>query len=70
MTTRGKEIAKFFCGFETYHALASAYFWLSGTSLTVFGFEITPGWGFAGTLIHAIIAIGLGAFAWRSPVRV
>lgn len=34
---RPKEIAKFFCGFEAFHAIFHAYLWFSGTEFSAFG---------------------------------
>ena len=39
---RLKEVAKFVCGVEAYHAVVHAYLWFSGTSLPVFGITTTP----------------------------
>ena len=70
MSTTGKEIAKFACGFETFHALSHAYLWLSGTTITFFGFQFGPTWNIAGVIINGLIALGLGTYAWRTPARV
>ena len=69
MTNRKKEIAKFVCGAETFHAFTHTYFWLSGTTLTVFGIAETPTVSMAGAIINALIALVLGIYAWR-PHRV
>ncbi len=61
-----KEIAKFACGAEAFHAFVHAYFWLSGTTLTVFGITQTPTVNATGALINAAISIVLGIYAWRS----
>lgn len=64
-----KEIAKFFCGFETLHTFVHAYLWLSGTTLTVFGITLTPAWHPAGMVVNGVIALVLGIYAWKSPGR-
>lgn len=69
MTNRKKEIAKFFCGFEAFHALSAAYFWLSGTTIIAFGITVTPALSMAGTVIHAAISVVLGVYAWRSSTE-
>lgn len=70
MTNRKKEIAKFVCGAETFHAVVHTYFWLTGTTLTVFGITQTPTLNMAGGVINALIALVLGFYAWRpNPAR-
>lgn len=66
---KGKEIAKFFSGFEAFHTLFQAYLWSSGTVLTVFGITLTPAWNAAGVLLHGSIALGLGLYGWRQDGR-
>jgi hypothetical protein len=61
----GKEIAKFACGAEAFHALVHAVLWLSGTTLIVFGWKETPSVHLWGALVNATIAVALGVFAWR-----
>lgn len=60
-----KEIAKFVCGAEAFHAFVHAYFWFSGTTLTVFGITQTPIVNATGALVNAAISIVLGIYAWR-----
>jgi len=62
--SRLKEIAKFACGAEAFHAFVHAYFWFSDTTLTVFGITQTPTLNLAGAIVNAIIAIALGVYAW------
>ena len=69
MTNRKKEIAKFFCGFEGFHALFHAHLWVSGTEFTAFGITATPAWNVMGVLLNGAISVGLGIYAWRSSVR-
>lgn len=63
-TTRKTDVAKFFCGFETFHALGHGYFWLSGHPDTFLGITAVPAWNMVGTLLNAAIAIFLGLYAW------
>lgn len=67
--TKRKEIAKFFCGVEAFHAFAHAALWLSGTTITVFGMEIKPNWHIASVAINAAVALILGIYAWRPSTR-
>ncbi|RIK63132.1 MAG: hypothetical protein DCC65_16395 [Planctomycetota bacterium] len=66
---RKREIAKFFCGFETYHAVVHGYLWLSGTPFSAFGITFTPAWNAAGVIINGAIAVALGLYAWRPAAR-
>lgn len=65
MNTRTREIAKFACGFETFHALCDAYIGLSGTPFKMLGIELTPALSFGGAIGNGAIAIWLGVYAWR-----
>lgn len=58
------DAAKFFCGFEVFHAIAAAYFWLSGTSVAFLGFTVTPTMEAVGAFVHAAIAGLLAVYAW------
>lgn len=58
------DAAKFFCGFETFHAITSAWFWSYGTAITTLGITWSPTLGMVGTFIHTAIAIALGVYAW------
>lgn len=60
---RLKEIAKFVCGAEAFHAVIHAYFWLSGMTLTVFGVTQTPTVNIIGAIVNAIISLALGVYA-------
>lgn len=66
---RKKEIAKFFCGAEAFHAVVDGYFWLSGTTLTTFGITETPTWKMVGVIVNAMISVILGIYAWRRSER-
>ena len=63
--TRSREIAKFFCGFETFHALVHGYLWGSETALTVMGIQMGAAWNLFGLFLNAAIAVALGTWAWR-----
>ncbi|MCK6458063.1 MAG: hypothetical protein L6Q92_16235 [Phycisphaerae bacterium] len=62
---RWKEVAKFVCGFEAFHAISHASIWLSGTTLAVFGMTIPANWNALGTVLNGAIAILLGVYAWK-----
>ncbi len=63
MKNRKKEVAKFFAGFEAFHALVHGYLLVSGTTLTVFGITTTPTLNAVSTIVNAIIAVAIsGAF--------
>jgi len=64
---RWKEVAKFFCGFEAFHALLHGYLWTSGTAFTALGFTTTATWDAIGTTLNGGIAVALGVYGWRSP---
>ena len=68
-TMNRKEIAKFACGAEAFHAVAHATLWLSGTTLTVFGIRITPTWHRTSAIINAAISMALGTYAWGTLGR-
>ena len=64
--SRWKEIAKFACGAEAFHAVMHAALWLSGTTLMVFGITVTTTMNAVGALVNAVIALILGVYAWGS----
>lgn len=68
--SRLKELAKFASGAEAFHALGHAMYWLSGTTVTMFGITAAPNWNVVGLTVNAIVSIVLGIYAWRgkSPV--
>lgn len=66
---RKKEISKFFCGVEAFHAVVHGYLWLSGTMLTAFGTTATPTWNIMGIVMNATISVILGVYAWSSDRR-
>ena len=63
--SRWKEVAKFACGAEAFHAFIHGCFWYSGATMNVFGFTETPTVHMWGTIVNAAIAIALGIYAWR-----
>ena len=62
-----KEAAKFFCGFESFHVLLNAYMLLSGTTLTVVGITMTSKLLIVFGVMHAVVAVVLGVYAWKQP---
>lgn len=62
----GKEIAKFFCGFEAFHTLFHSYLLLSETVFTAFGITATPTWNVIGVILNGAIALALGLYGWKS----
>ncbi|MFO1486385.1 MAG: hypothetical protein U1F71_23685 [Verrucomicrobiaceae bacterium] len=60
-----KEIAKFLCGGEAFHAVTHAYLLVSGTQLTVMGITTTPTLNAVSVLVSTAITIALGIYAWR-----
>ena len=69
--SRAREIAKFVCGAEAFHGFIHTYFWLSGTTVHVFGwFTETPTVHMWGAIVNAVICILLGVYAWRHPAAV
>lgn len=67
MNNRKKEIAKFLCGAEAFHALIHAYLLVSGTQLTAIGITTTPTLNVVSVLVNAGLAFALGIYAWRQP---
>lgn len=61
---RLKEIAKFACGAEAFHAFVHAYFWYSGSTLTAFGITATPTWNIVAAVANAVVSLILGIYAW------
>lgn len=47
------------------HEVLHASMWLSGTTLTVFGFTIPTGWNSAGAALNAVLAVLLGLYGWH-----
>ena len=59
-----KEVAKFACGAEAFHAVIHGYFFFSGTPFTVFGITAPPTWNILGVLVNTVVSILLGIYAW------
>jgi hypothetical protein len=59
-----KEIAKFLCGAEAFHAIAHTYLWLSGTTLTILEVTATPEISMISAGVNGAIAIALGIYGW------
>ncbi|GEP44433.1 hypothetical protein BGE01nite_37240 [Brevifollis gellanilyticus] len=65
ITNWKKEIAKFLCGGEAFHAVTHAYLLVSGTQLTVLGITTTPTLNTFSVITASLLAIALGIYAWR-----
>jgi hypothetical protein len=61
-----KEAAKFFSGAEAFHAVAHTYFWLSDTTITMFGITLSPTGSMGAAAANAIISLLLGIYGWKS----
>lgn len=70
MNSTAKEIAKFACGFEAFHALFHVYVLFAKIPFRLMGIELTPQLSLLGILINGAAAISLGIFAWRTRRRV
>lgn len=68
--SRLKEIAKFACGAEAWHAFTHAVLWFSGTTVPVLGITETPTVHMWGAIVNAVIALLLGLYAWGQPATV
>jgi hypothetical protein len=67
---RLKEIAKFVCGAEAFHAFIHTYFWLSGTTLHVGWLTENSTVHMWGAIVNAVVSLILGIYAWRaSPMH-
>ncbi len=67
---RLKEVAKFACGAEAFHAFMHAFLWSAGINLTAFGITQNPTLHFLGVAVNAVIALLLGLYAWGHPAAV
>lgn len=64
--SRLKEVAKFACGWEAFHAVAHTYFWYSDMTLTFLGITATPTTSLVAAILAVVIALFLGVYAWGS----
>lgn len=64
MTNRKKEIAKFLCGAEAFHAVVHAALLLSGTTITVFGIVLLPTWNIVPLTVTVLLTLALGSYGW------
>lgn len=62
--SRPKEITKFACGFEAFHAFMHAYLWFPGATIAFLGIAATPAFSAAGVFINGAIVVALGVCAW------
>jgi len=62
---RLKEIAKFFSGFEAFHALFHAYMTITGTSLILLGLTISPASSLFAAAFSAAVAVLLAWYGWK-----
>lgn len=63
--SRLKEVAKFACGAEAFHAFGHAALGLTDTTVSAFGMTWGPMWHIAGVIANAVISLLLGIYAWR-----
>ena len=61
---RKREIAKFFCGAEAFHAFAHGILLVSGTKITIFGISFSSIWSVVSLAINLLIALALASYAW------
>jgi hypothetical protein len=59
------EIAKFFSGFEAFHAIAHLVFLITGTTFVVFGSTLGPTWNLVGVIVNAAISLALAVYGWN-----
>lgn len=65
MTThRKREIAKFACGAESFHAFVHAFLLFTGTTITLFGISFGPVWNVVSLTLNTLIALALASYAW------
>lgn len=65
--SRQKEITKFACGAEAFHAAIHAYLWASRITIAAFGIKESPTWHRNAAIGNAVVALALGIFAWGTP---
>lgn len=64
MTPKYREMAKFFCGFETFHALFHGYLLATNTTFIFLSFEISAPLNAVAAIVSATIATCLCLYAW------
>lgn len=62
-----KEIAKFLCGVEAFHASFHAYLWAWDSAFVVFGIGVSSTINFLNLFVNGAIALLLGFYAWGAP---
>jgi hypothetical protein len=65
--SRLKEIAKFACGWEAFHAVTHLYYWSENMTVGILGITVTPTVSLGGAVVNAVIALALGLYAWGLP---
>jgi hypothetical protein len=65
--SRLKEVAKFACGAQAWHAFTHTVLWFSGVTIPVLGITESPAVHMWGAIGNAIIGLLLGLYAWRHP---
>lgn len=66
-TERIKEVAKFVSGVTAWEAVVHGSLLLSGQSIVLFGITVTPSVNAVQTVVPALVALGLGIWAWTPP---
>lgn len=61
---RLREIAKFACGAEAFHAIVHAGLLFSGATLIFLGITVTPTLNVVGAIVNALISLALGIYGW------
>ena len=62
--SRKREIAKFACGAEAFHAFAHLVLLMSGTHLSVLGVSLGPIWNVVSITVNTLVALALASYAW------
>ena len=63
-TNRKRELAKFFCGAEVFHAFAHGVLLVSGTTITIFGVSFSAIWNVVSITLNALLALALASYGW------
>ena len=59
-----KELAKFFSGWEAFHAVFHFYLFFSATHFEMFGLHLEPTTNLVGGMVGVVAAIALAAYGW------